>query len=214
MACEALRPYGKSDLRMHFVSNVDGTDVAETLRKLDAETCLFIIASKTFTTQETLTNAHTAKNWFVEQTGGNGDVGKHFVAVSTNREGVEQFGIDPENMFEFADWVGGRYSVWSAIGLPLAVYIGMDAFEQFLAGGHAMDQHFKNAPPERNLPMLMGVIGVWYADFFGFDTHAILPYDQYLHRFPRLLPAGATWSPTARASPATASGSRSTRPAP
>ena len=187
MACAALTPYGTRDLRMHFVSNVDGTDIAETLAKLDAETCLFIVASKTFTTQETLTNAETAKAWFREKAGENADVSKHFVAVSTNREGVEAFGIDPANMFEFADWVGGRYSLWSAIGLPIAVYIGMDAFEEFLAGGHDMDRHFQEAPARENLPILLGVLGVWYNNFFGFDTHAVLPYDQYLHRLPAYL---------------------------
>ena len=187
MACAALKPYGSRDLRMHFVSNVDGTDVAETLAKLDAETCLFIVASKTFTTQETLTNANTAKGWFMEKAGENADVASHFVAVSTNREGVEAFGIDPANMFEFADWVGGRYSLWSAIGLPIALSIGMDAFEEFLAGGHEMDRHFAQAPPERNLPMLLGLIGIWNNDFLGFDTQAVLPYDQYLHRLPAYL---------------------------
>jgi glucose-6-phosphate isomerase len=187
MACEALRPYGKSDLRMHFVSNVDGTDVADTLSRLDPETSLFIIASKTFTTQETLTNAETAKQWFVTNAGGQGDVSKHFVAVSTNEEGVATFGIDPKNMFSFEDWVGGRYSMWSAIGLPIAVYVGMDSFEEFLAGGYEMDRHFAETPLEENLPVLLGVLGVWYNNFFGFDTHAVLPYDQYLRRFPAYL---------------------------
>jgi glucose-6-phosphate isomerase len=187
MACEALRPYGKSDLRMHFVSNVDGTDIAETLAKLDVETCLFVIASKTFTTQETLTNADTAKQWYITNAGGTGDVGKHFVAVSTNAEGVEAFGINPANMFEFDDWVGGRYSMWSAIGLPIALYVGMDLFEDFLAGGHQMDRHFQTTPLRDNLPVILGVLGVWYNNFFGFDTHAVLPYDQYLRRFPAYL---------------------------
>ncbi|MEM7809261.1 MAG: glucose-6-phosphate isomerase, partial [Planctomycetota bacterium] len=187
MACEALRPYGKSDLRMHFVSNVDGTDIAETLAKLDVETCLFVVASKTFTTQETLTNADTAKQWFVTNAGGQGDVSKHFVAVSTNADGVASFGIDTDNMFEFDDWVGGRYSMWSAIGLPIALYIGMDLFEDFLAGGHAMDRHFKETPLADNLPVILGVLGVWYDNFFGFDTTAVLPYDQYLRRFPAYL---------------------------
>ena len=186
MACEALKPYGKGDLRMHFVSNVDGTDIAETLRRLDAESCLFVIASKTFTTQETLTNAETAKAWFLDRAG-EGDVAKHFVAVSTNAEGVKAFGIDTNNMFEFADWVGGRYSLWSAIGLPIALYVGMDSFEDFLAGGHEMDRHFAETPFEDNLPVLMGVLGVWYNNFFGFDTTAVLPYDQYLRRFPAYL---------------------------
>jgi glucose-6-phosphate isomerase len=187
MACAALKPYGHPDLRMHFVSNVDGTDISETLARLDPETCLFIVASKTFTTQETLTNADSAKAWWREKAGETGDLAKHFVAVSTNREGVEAFGIDPANMFGFEDWVGGRYSLWSAIGLPVALYIGMDAFEEFLAGGHDMDRHFRDADPRDNLPMLLGLIGVWYNNFFGFDTYAVLPYDQYLHRLPAYL---------------------------
>ena len=190
MACEALRPYGKDDLRMHFVSNVDGTDIAETLKALEPETTLFIIASKTFTTQETLTNAHTARDWFVASSGGQGDVAKHFVAVSTNQKGVEKFGIDPDNMFGFEDWVGGRYSLWSVIGLPIALYIGMDSFEQFLAGGYAMDQHFRTAEPRNNLPMILALLGIWYNDFFDFETQAILPYDQYLHRFPAYFQQG------------------------
>ena len=190
MACEALRPYGKDDLRMHFVSNVDGTDIAETLKALEPETTLFIIASKTFTTQETLTNAHTSRDWFVASSGGQGDVAKHFVAVSTNQKGVEKFGIDPDNMFGFEDWVGGRYSLWSVIGLPIALYIGMDSFEQFLAGGYAMDQHFRTAEPRNNLPMILALLGIWYNDFFDFETQAILPYDQYLHRFPAYFQQG------------------------
>ncbi len=187
MACEALGPYGKSDVRMHFVSNVDGTDIAETLAKLDVETCLFVVASKTFTTQETLTNAETAKQWFITNAGGQGDVGKHFVAVSTNASGVSAFGINTANMFEFDDWVGGRYSMWSAIGLPIALYVGMDLFEDFLAGGHAMDRHFQETPLKDNLPVILAVLGVWYDNFFGFDTTAVLPYDQYLRRFPAYL---------------------------
>ncbi len=187
MACEALRPYGKEGLRMHFVSNVDGTQIAETLRQVAAESTLFVVASKTFTTEETLTNANTAREWFLEQAGERGAIARHFVAVSTNRQGVEKFGIDPQNMFEFADWVGGRYSLWSAIGLPIALYIGMDSFEEMLAGGYEMDQHFRTAPLEENLPVILGMLGIWYNNFFGFDTHAILPYDQYLHRFPAYL---------------------------
>ena len=190
MACEALKPYGMEDLRVHFVSNVDGTAIAETLRKLDAETSLFIVASKTFTTQETLTNAHTARDWFLRETDGQGAIEQHFVAVSTNAGGVSDFGIDPQNMFEFEDWVGGRYSLWSAIGLPIALYIGMDSFEELLSGGYAMDQHFRTAPLEDNLPVILAVLGVWYNDFFGFETHAILPYDQYLHRFPTYFQQG------------------------
>ena len=187
MACEALNPYGKDDLRMHFVSNVDGTDIAETLRRIEPESTLFVIASKTFTTQETLTNANTAKDWFLKKATGPNDIASHFVAVSTNADGVKDFGIDPENMFEFDDWVGGRYSLWSAIGLPIALFIGMDAFEEFLAGGHAMDQHFAETPLKDNLPVILGVLGVWYNNFFGFATHAVLPYDQYLHRLPAYL---------------------------
>jgi glucose-6-phosphate isomerase len=187
MACEALRPYGRDELRMHFVSNVDAAHIAETLGKVEADSTLFIVASKTFTTQETLTNAHTARDWFLRATGSSGDVARHFVAVSTNRHGVEKFGIDPANMFEFADWVGGRYSLWSAIGLPIALYIGMDSFEEMLGGGYVMDQHFRTAPLEENLPVIMALLGVWYTSFFGFTSHAVLPYDQYLWRFPAFL---------------------------
>ncbi len=187
MACEALKPYGNRQLRMHFVSNVDGTDITETLSRLDPETTLFIIASKTFTTQETLTNADTAKSWFNEKTDGRGDVSKHFVAVSTNAKGVEAFGIDTANMFEFDDWVGGRYSVWSAIGLPVALYVGMDSFEDFLGGAFDVDEHFRTTPLADNLPVLLGALGVWYNNFFGYDTHAVLPYDQYMRRFPAYL---------------------------
>ena len=190
MVCEALKPYGKEDLRMHFVSNVDGTAIAETLRKCGADTTLFVIESKTFTTQETLTNARTARDWFNAQSEGQSEIAKHFVAVSTNEQGVKEFGIDPANMFTFEDWVGGRYSLWSAIGLPIALYIGMDSFEELLAGGDAMDRHFREAPPRDNLPMILGVIGVWYDDFFGFETQAILPYDQYMSRFPAYFQQG------------------------
>jgi glucose-6-phosphate isomerase len=183
MTCEALKPYGHPDLRMHFVSNVDGTHIAETLKKCDPASTLFIIASKTFTTQETLANAHTARSWFLESAGDEKAVAKHFVAVSTNEAEVAKFGIDPENMFVFWDWVGGRYSLWSAIGLPIAIAIGMDNFEAMLAGAHEMDEHFRTAPPESNLPLLLGLIGVWNANFLGADSYAVLPYDQYLHRF-------------------------------
>jgi glucose-6-phosphate isomerase len=183
MACEALKPYGHPDLRMHFVSNVDGTHMAETLKKCDPATTLFIVASKTFTTQETLANAHTARSWFLESARDEKAVAKHFVAVSTNEAEVAKFGIDPENMFVFWDWVGGRYSLWSAIGLPIAIAIGMDNFEAMLAGAHEMDEHFRTAPPESNLPLLLGLIGVWNANFLGADSYAVLPYDQYLHRF-------------------------------
>jgi glucose-6-phosphate isomerase len=184
MVTEALRPYWKADLRAHFVSNVDGTHIAETVAHLDPERTLFIVASKTFTTQETLTNARTARSWLVGKLGaGNEAVAKHFVALSTNAKEVAGFGIDPANMFEFWDWVGGRYSLWSAIGLSIACVIGMDHFEELLAGGHAMDDHFRTAPLTENLPVTLGLLGVWYANFFGAETHAILPYDQDLHRF-------------------------------
>ncbi|MFP4683992.1 MAG: glucose-6-phosphate isomerase, partial [Ectothiorhodospira sp.] len=190
MVCEALRPYGHPGLSMHFVSNVDGTHLAETLKRVDPETTLFIIASKTFTTQETLTNAHSAREWFLASGAGEGDIRRHFVAVSTHTEKVKAFGIDPENMFVFWDWVGGRYSLWSAIGLPIALYLGMDRFEELLAGGRDMDHHFREAPLERNMPVIMALLGVWYVNFFGAHTQAILPYDQYLHRFPAYLQQG------------------------
>ena len=184
MVTEALRPYWRPGLDVHFVSNVDGTHIAETLRRVDPERTLFIIASKTFTTQETLTNARTARAWLLEKLGaGTEAVAKHFVALSTNAKEVTAFGIDPANMFEFWDWVGGRYSLWSAIGLSIACVIGMDSFEELLAGAHAMDEHFRTAPLEANLPVILAMLGVWYANFFGAETHAILPYDQYLHRF-------------------------------
>ncbi|MFW5878631.1 MAG: glucose-6-phosphate isomerase [Myxococcota bacterium] len=186
MVCEALKPYGKPGMKMHFVSNVDGTHLAETLKEIDPETALFIVASKTFTTQETLTNAHSARSWLVEKLGEDA-VPQHFVAVSTNAEGVSAFGIDTENMFGFWDWVGGRYSLWSAIGLPIACFIGMDRFEELLEGAHAMDEHFRTEPFERNLPVLLALIGIWHNDFFGAESHAVLPYDQYLHRFPAYL---------------------------
>ncbi|MFO7592600.1 MAG: glucose-6-phosphate isomerase [Pseudomonadota bacterium] len=183
MVTEALKPYARDDIEVHFVSNVDGTHVAEQIKKLDPETTLFIVASKTFTTQETLTNARTARRWLVENLRDESAVASHFVAVSTNTEEVKAFGIDPKNMFEFWDWVGGRYSLWSSIGLSIALYLGMDNFEELLAGAHAMDQHFMRTPVEKNLPVIMGLLGVWYSSFFGAETHAILPYDQYLHRF-------------------------------
>ena len=183
MVSEALRPYLHPTIRLHFVSNVDGTHIAEVLKRVDPETSLFIIASKTFTTQETLANAHSARSWFLESGAYEAAIAQHFVALSTNEPKVREFGIDPANMFAFWDWVGGRYSVWSAIGLPVAIGIGMDRFEEFLAGGHAMDEHFRTAPLEQNLPVILGMLGVWYIDFFGAGEHAILPYDQYLHRF-------------------------------
>ncbi len=184
MVTEALRPYWMPGMRVHFVSNVDGTHIAETLKRVDAERTLFIVASKTFTTQETLANAHTARDWLIAQLGGDAAaVAKHFVALSTNAKEVAAFGIDTANMFEFWDWVGGRYSLWSAIGLSIASVIGMDAFEELLAGAHEMDEHFRTAPLADNLPVTLAMLGIWYANFFGADSHAILPYDQYLHRF-------------------------------
>ncbi len=183
MATEALRPYWQDGLRAHFVSNVDGTHILETIKHLDPETTLFIIASKTFTTQETLMNARSARAWITSKLGGDAAVPKHFVAVSTAEAEVSRFGIDVSNMFPFWDWVGGRYSLWSSIGLSIACVIGMDHFEELLAGAHAMDQHFRTAEPRANLPILMGLLGVWYMNFFGAETHVILPYDQYLHRF-------------------------------
>jgi glucose-6-phosphate isomerase len=191
MVTEALRPYWRPGVNLHFVSNIDGTHLAETLRRLDPARTLFIVASKTFTTQETLTNARSARSWLLEKLpAGPEAVAKHFVALSTNTEEVRAFGIDPANMFELWDWVGGRYSLWSAIGLPIACAIGMDAFEELLAGAHAMDEHFRTAPLSENLPVVLAMLGVWYANFFGADSHAILPYDQYLHRFPAYLQQG------------------------
>ena len=187
MVTEALTPYARRELRVHFVSNIDAAHIAETLRDCAADRTLFIIASKTFTTLETMTNAATARAWFLDHGGTRDAVAKHFAAVSTNTEAVRAFGIDPANMFEFWDWVGGRYSVWSAIGLPVALSIGMDRFEQFLAGAHDMDRHFQTAPHDRNMPVLLALIGVLYNNFFGFRTHAVLPYDQYLRRLPAYL---------------------------
>jgi glucose-6-phosphate isomerase len=190
MACEALRPYWQDGLRAHFVSNVDGTQLVETVKHLDAETTLFIVASKTFTTQETLMNAQSARAWLLERSKDEKTVAKHFVAVSTATAEVKKFGIDTDNMFEFWDWVGGRYSLWSAIGLPIACMIGMDRFEEMLSGGFAVDEHFRSAPLERNVPVILGLLGVWYSNFFGAETHAILPYDQYMHRFPAYFQQG------------------------
>lgn len=186
MVSEALKAYGDRSLTMHFVSNIDGTDVAEALKESDPETTLFLIASKTFTTAETVTNATTAKEWFLKS-GKQEDIAKHFVALSTNKEEVSKFGIDPKNMFGFESWVGGRYSVWSAIGLSVALYIGYDNFHQFLAGAHAMDQHFLNTPLEDNIPVIAGLLSVWYSDFYGAQTHLVAPYDQYMKRFPAYL---------------------------
>ncbi|KAJ1924732.1 glucose-6-phosphate isomerase [Tieghemiomyces parasiticus] len=184
MVTEALAHYADdSRLRAHFVSNIDGTHLAETLKKCRPESTLFIVASKTFTTQETITNAHSARRWFLDHAKDEAHIAKHFVALSTNTAKVTEFGIAKENMFQFWDWVGGRYSLWSAIGLSIAIYVGFDKFESLLAGGHAMDQHFRNTPLEENLPALLAVIGVWYNDFFGAQSVALLPYDQYLSRF-------------------------------
>ena len=190
MATRALGHYAVPGIRAHFVSNVDGTHLAETLKGLDPETTLFIVASKTFTTQETLTNAHSAKRWLLERAGGEQAVARHFVALSTNEQAVRAFGIDPANMFEFWDWVGGRYSLWSAIGLPIALAVGFGNFERLLAGAHSMDEHFRTASLERNVPVILALVGVWYADFFGAESLAILPYDQYLARFPAYLQQG------------------------
>jgi glucose-6-phosphate isomerase len=183
MVCEALKPYGKPGLRVHFVSNVDSTDLVETLKLVDPETVLFLVASKTFTTQETMTNATTARQWFLEKARDEASIAKHFAAMSTNTAEVTRFGIDPKNMFEFWDWVGGRYSLWSAIGLSIALYLGMDNFEALLAGAHAVDEHFRSTSFERNLPVILALLGVWYNNFFGAQSHAILPYDQYLMHF-------------------------------
>ena len=187
MVCEALRPYGSEQLNAHFVSNVDATDIVETLKRLDPETTLFIVSSKTFTTQETLTNAHSARAWLVKHLGTEAAVAKHFAAVSTNLAATSKFGINPEHVFEFWDWVGGRYSLWSAIGLPIALYIGMDNFEKLLGGAHTMDRHFRETPLERNIPAILGLLGIWYANFFDEGSHAILPYDQYLEHLPAYL---------------------------
>ena len=182
MVTEALRPY-KNHLNMHFVSNVDGTHIAEVLKKVNPETTLFLVASKTFTTQETMTNAHSARDWFLKAASDEKHVAKHFAALSTNAKAVGEFGIDTANMFEFWDWVGGRYSLWSAIGLSIVLSIGFDNFVELLSGAHAMDNHFSTTPAEKNLPVLLALIGIWYNNFFGAETEAILPYDQYMHRF-------------------------------
>jgi len=186
MVVEALKHYQKKGLNSHFVSNVDGTHMVETLKNLNPETTLFIVASKTFTTQETLTNAKTARDWLVKALGEEA-VAKHFVALSTNTEEVKKFGIDPANMFEFWDWVGGRYSLWSAIGLSIAIAVGYDNFVELLTGGYEMDEHFRNAPLDKNIPVILGLLGVWYHNFFGAEAYAVLPYDQYLHRLPAYL---------------------------
>ena len=183
MATEALRPYWKKDMRVHFVSNVDGTHIAETLKRVNPESTLFCVASKTFTTQETIANARSAKEWLVGALGTEACVPRHFVAFSTNAKAVAEFGIDTNNMFEFWDWVGGRYSLCSVIGLPVALVTGMENFEELLEGAHDIDGHFRETPFRCNIPVIMGLLGVWYNNFFGAASHAILPYDQYLHRF-------------------------------
>ena len=189
MICEALTPYCDGP-QVRFVSNVDATDFVEKSRDLDAAKTLFVVASKTFTTQETMTNAKTARRWLVKALGDDAAVARHFVALSTNHEAVAAFGIDPDCIFEFWDWVGGRYSCWSAIGLTVALAIGFDRFEELLEGAHAVDRHFVEAPMEKNIPVLMAMLGIWYRDFFGAATRAVLPYDQYLRRFPAYLQQG------------------------
>ncbi len=185
MVTYALTPYHKKDLRVHFVANVDESDLLEVLKGLKQETTLFLVASKTFTTQETMTNAHSARDWLLTGAGGNLDaIARHFIAISTNRNAVQAFGIDPENMFEFWDWVGGRYSLWSAVGLSIALAVGMDCFEELLQGAFEADEHFRTTPFSRNIPVIMGLLGVWYVNFFAAESHAILPYDQYLRYFP------------------------------
>jgi glucose-6-phosphate isomerase len=190
MVTEALRPYARPDLALHFVSNVDGSHIAEALKRVDPETTLFLVASKTFTTQETMTNAHTARRWFLEQAKDEAHIAKHFVALSTNTQAVSAFGIDPANMFVFWDWVGGRYSLWSSIGLSIALCVGFDNFASLLDGAFEMDEHFRTAPLEQNLPVTLALLGVWYNDFFGAASQAILPYDQYLSRFPAYFQQG------------------------
>jgi glucose-6-phosphate isomerase len=187
LVCDALRPYWQRGISAHFVSNVDGTHLVETLRKLSAPTTLFCVASKTFTTQETMTNAESARRWLVEALGSQTAVRQHFVAISTNLEAVRRFGIEPANMFEFWDWVGGRYSLWSAIGLPIALTLGFDAFEELLAGAHEADLHFRSTPLARNIPVLMALVGLWNANFLDIETLAVLPYDQYLELLPAFL---------------------------
>jgi glucose-6-phosphate isomerase len=190
MVTEALKPYWKPHLQPHFVSNIDGTHITETVKTVSPETTLFIIASKTFTTQETMTNALTARRWFLDSAKSESLVKHHFVAISTNEGEVKKFGINPENMFRFWDWVGGRYSLWSAIGLSIACMIGFEHFVELLEGAHAMDIHFRKAPFEENIPVILALTGVWYNNFFGAETEAILPYDQYLHRFPAYFQQG------------------------
>lgn len=183
MVCNALKPYSRSSMNAHFVSNIDGAHLSMTLQKCNPETTLFIVASKTFTTQETITNARSARDWFLQAARDEAHIAKHFVALSTNAAEVSKFGIDTANMFEFWDWVGGRYSLWSAIGLSIALNVGMDTFEEVLQGGYEMDEHFRTAPLEQNMPVILALLGVWYNNFFDAQTHAIFPYDQCLNRF-------------------------------
>ena len=190
MVTECLRPYARPGLAVHFVSNVDGTHIAETLKRLDPETTLFLIASKTFTTQETMTNAFSARDWFLAKAQDPSHIARHFVAISTNAEKVEAFGIDRNNMFVFWDWVGGRYSLWSAIGLSIACSIGYENFEELLQGAFEMDCHFQETPFRRNIPVILALLGIWYNNFFGAETEVILPYDQYMHRFPAYFQQG------------------------
>ena len=189
MVTEALKAY-RNHLNLHFVSNIDGTDLVEVLKKINAETTLFLIASKTFTTQETMTNAHSARDWFLESGAGEKDISKHFVALSTNGTAVKAFGIDLKNMFVFWDWVGGRYSLWSSIGLSIALGIGFDNFQDLLKGAYEADEHFEKTSFEENIPVIMAVLGIWYNNFFDAETQAILPYDQYMHRFPAYFQQG------------------------
>ena len=190
MVTEALKPFARRDLRLHFVSNIDSTHLVEALRVCRPSTTLFLVASKTFTTQETLTNAHSARSWFLKEATHEKHIAKHFVALSTNTAEVKKFGIDPANMFPFWDWVGGRYSLWSAIGLSIALSIGYDRFAELLAGAHEMDEHFLKTPVQDNMPMTLALLGIWYNNFHDAQTHAILPYDQYLHRFPAYFQQG------------------------
>lgn len=187
VVCDSMKPYAQRGMNVHFVSNVDPTHLTEILKFVQPESVLVIVSSKTFTTQETMLNAKSARRWFVEQTGNEKAVARHFVAVTANKQAASDFGILEENMFEFWDWVGGRYSLWSAIGLPIALYLGMDHFEQLLEGAYAMDMHFKSAPIEKNIPVILALLGIWYNNFFNAQSHAIMAYNQYLRRFPAYL---------------------------
>lgn len=190
MVNEALRPYGKSGLRVHFVSNVDSSHICDTLKDLDPERTLFIVSSKSFTTQDTIMNAHTARDWLMENARDESAVSKHFIAVAANVKAATEFGINEDNIFKMWDWVGGRYSLWSSIGLSIAIYIGMDRFESLLQGAYEMDQHFRYAPLEVNFPVILALLGVWYTNFYNAESHVLLPYDQHLHRFPAYFQQG------------------------